>query len=57
MAERLNAAVANGIFRQDLFYRPNVFPIAVPPLWERSIDKKTLNVLLSYNWPGNIREL
>jgi formate hydrogenlyase transcriptional activator len=77
----LKAAVANGAFRQDLFYRLNVFPIAVPPLRERkedivmlveyfvqryaakagknirSIDKKTLHALQSYDWPGNIREL
>jgi PAS domain S-box-containing protein len=77
----LQAAVANGTFRQDLFYRLNVFPIAVPPLRERkedilmlveyfvqrytkrsdktirAIDKKTLDVLTSYDWPGNIREL
>jgi transcriptional regulator with GAF, ATPase, and Fis domain len=77
----LSAAVANGTFRQDLFYRLNVFPIALPPLRERredilmlveyfvqryakkagknirSIDKKTLDVLQSYDWPGNIREL
>jgi len=77
----LQAAVANGTFRQDLFYRVNVFPIEVPPLRERKddilmlveyfaqryaaragkhirlIDKKTLELLQSYDWPGNIREL
>ena len=77
----LTAAVANGSFRQDLFYRLNVFPIEVPPLRERaddilmlveyfvqryaaragkhfsSIDKKTLDLLQRYDWPGNIREL
>jgi PAS domain S-box-containing protein len=77
----LKAAIASGAFRQDLFYRLNVFPIEVPHLRERkddipmlveyfvqryasragksipSIDKKTLDLLQSYEWPGNIREL
>jgi len=77
----LEAEVANGAFRRDLYYRLNVFPIEVPPLRERkddllllveyfvqrygvkagkelrSIDKKTLDLLQSYDWPGNIREL
>src|SRR5262249_29834358 len=77
----LKAAVGDGTFRQDLFYRLNVFPIEVPSLRERkddilmlveyfvqryanrsgknirTIDKKTLDLLQSYDWPGNIREL
>lgn len=77
----LQAAIAGGAFRSDLFYRLNVFPVEVPALRERkedipmlveyfidrysrnagkkirNIEKKTLELLLSYSWPGNIREL
>jgi DNA-binding NtrC family response regulator len=78
---RLQTAIADGVFREDLFYRLNVFPIEVPPLRQRKedipllveyfidryaskagkritgINKKSLELLESYTWPGNIREL
>jgi PAS domain S-box-containing protein len=41
----LKAAKANGVFRSDLFYRLNVFPIEAPPLRERKDD---ILMLLEY---------
>jgi transcriptional regulator with PAS, ATPase and Fis domain len=69
----LVAMVRKGEFREDLYYRLNVFPINVPPLRRRmedlpilvehllqgrkGISENAMAKLMSYAFPGNIREL
>ena len=74
--------VADGKFREDLYFRLSVFQIHAPPLRDRrqdmpglvrfllnrgakrlngggeiSIDPEVEEILVSYEWPGNVREM
>jgi len=77
----LEAGVRDGWFREDLYYRLNVFTVTMPPLRSRiasvptlahhflekarkklnkniiAIEDRAINAMVSYHWPGNIREM
>jgi DNA-binding NtrC family response regulator len=69
----LRAAIRDGSFREDLFYRLNVIELKVPPLAARpddvlplaqhflepgfTLDESAQKTLRAYPWPGNTREL
>jgi two-component system response regulator PilR (NtrC family) len=74
--KNLSTMVADGEFREDLYYRINVIELRVPAIRERgddvlglaryilqrlgstaSLDDSAKNALLSYAFPGNVREL
>lgn len=79
--QELQAMVAAGQMREDLFFRLNDFTISVPPLRQRREDipylakrfmdltnkelqknvrqltEDCIEALMSYNWPGNVRQL
>lgn len=77
----LEEMITRNEYREDLYYRLNVFPIVVPPLRDRRSDipllvnhfiekynlihglnikrisSTAIDLLMTYHWPGNIREL
>ena len=79
--KNLEEAIVTGKFREDLYYRLNVFSIFLPPLRQRRSDilllaehflekyetehgkrirrisTPAIDMLMSYHFPGNVREL
>ncbi len=79
--KNLEEAISKGNFREDLYYRLNVFTIHLPPLRKRRSDilllaehflekyeiehgkrirrisTPAIDMLMSYHFPGNVREL
>jgi Nif-specific regulatory protein len=62
----LERHVAEGKFREDLYYRIRVVEIEIPPLRARGPDEieqlahhstEAIRVLREHTWPGNVREL
>ncbi|MBN2528503.1 MAG: sigma 54-interacting transcriptional regulator [Deltaproteobacteria bacterium] len=74
----LKKRVAEGRFREDLYYRLHVMEVRLPPLRDRGEDvlllanhfilkhaaqgritmtPETMEQLMSYRWPGNVRQL
>jgi transcriptional regulator with GAF, ATPase, and Fis domain len=54
----LREAVKAGHFRDDLFFRLNVFPIkAAPAAGMPRFRERAVDALVAYDWPANVREL
>jgi DNA-binding NtrC family response regulator len=71
----LTEAIADRLFREDLYFRIGVVKTVLPPLWERKVDiepllqhfwadrlglsysDSALELLMKYDWPGNVRQL